>query len=90
MAFTGYPDGKLALSELLRVLRPQGRLVMVDVTYPNDAGNLFGRFLTNVWKACGDIVRDMPELFAEMGITNYTDRQIGGFGSVHLYVVTKH
>jgi ubiquinone/menaquinone biosynthesis C-methylase UbiE len=87
MAFTGYPDGQLALSEISRVLRPSGRIVMVDISFPQD-GNRLGTALTNAWKAGGDIIRHMPELFERFGF-EYTDREVGGYGSVHLYVATK-
>lgn len=87
MAFTAYPDGKLALSEMRRVLRPEGRIVMIDICYPQD-GNRLGTFLTNAWKAGGDIIRDMPALFEQSGF-EFLDREIGGYGSVHLYVATK-
>ena len=87
MAFTAYPDGNLALSEMLRVLEPGGRIVMVDINYPSD-GNWIGTTLTNAWKAGGDIIRDMPALFAEYGL-EWTEEEVGGFGSVHLYVIEK-
>jgi ubiquinone/menaquinone biosynthesis C-methylase UbiE len=89
-AFTGYPDGHRAMSELTRVLNPKGGLVViVDVGYPNDTGKNFGIMLTNIWKASGDIIRDMGALFATFHL-DYTDEEVGGFGSVHLYVATKH
>jgi ubiquinone/menaquinone biosynthesis C-methylase UbiE len=87
MAFTAYPDGNLALSEMSRVLKPGGRIVMVDISYPLD-GNLIGRTLTKAWKAGGDIIRDMPALFEKFGF-EFSDQEIGGCGSVHLYVIIK-
>lgn len=87
MAFTGYPNGYLALSEMVRVLKPDGRIVMVDINYPCDE-NHAGMVLTRAWKAGGDIIRDMPALFNEFSL-EWTDQEIGGFGSVHLYVAAK-
>jgi SAM-dependent methyltransferase len=62
MAFTGYPNGRRAMSELHRVLRPQGRIVMIDVGYPGD-GNKLGCALVGMWKRAGDVIRDLPALF---------------------------
>lgn len=87
MAFTAYPDGNLAFSEMSRVLKPRGRIVMVDICYPLD-GNLIGRTLTKAWKASGDIIRDMPLLFKQFNF-DFTDEEIGGYGSVHLFVAYK-
>jgi ubiquinone/menaquinone biosynthesis C-methylase UbiE len=87
MAFTAYPDGQQALAEITRVLKPGGQIVMVDINYPRDR-NKVGIILTKGWKAGGDIIRDVPEIFEEFGYV-YTNQEVGGFGSVHLYVATK-
>ncbi len=87
MSFTGYPNARLALSEMRRVLIRGGRLVMIDINYPS-RGNRLGTLLTRVWQYGGDIIRDMGPLFHHFGF-QFTDEEIGGFGSVHLYVATK-
>jgi len=87
MAFSGYPDGRKALRELLRVLKPAGRLVLIDINYPAD-GNRLGTWLTGLWKYAGDLIRDMGPLFREFGL-EHVDHEIGGWGSVHLYIATK-
>jgi ubiquinone/menaquinone biosynthesis C-methylase UbiE len=87
MSFSGYPDGERAMGEIHRVLKEGGKLVMVDVNYP--AGrNLLGMVLTRFWAATGDIIRDMSALFESSGFI-YSDEEVGGWGSVHLYVATK-
>lgn len=88
MAFTAYPDGKAAMAELNRVLRNGGRLVMVDINYPRD-GNRLGLLFASIWMKLGDILRDMDLIFKEAGF-EYTDEEVGGWGSVHLYVATKN
>jgi ubiquinone/menaquinone biosynthesis C-methylase UbiE len=87
MALTGYPDGQRALAEITMVLRPGGRFVMVDINYPRN-GNKIGTILTKGWKISGDIIRDVPKLLERFGY-EYMDQEVGGFGSVHLYVATK-
>lgn len=87
MSFSGYPDGERAMSELRRVLGPEGRIVMVDVGHPSD-GNRLGSLLVEMWKRSGDLIRDMPALFDRFGFDVWED-SIGGFGSVHLYVAIK-
>lgn len=84
MAFSGYPDSVTALTEMERVLKPGGKLVMIDVDYPKDR-NWIGMTLTKFWMASGDIIRDMSKLFEESG-WECQEEEIGGFGSVHLYV----
>ncbi len=87
MAFSGYPNGQRAMSELHRVLRPRGRIVMIDVGYP-PGGDRLGSTLAGIWKRSGDVIRDMPALFKRSGF-DVVDESIGAFGSVRLYVATK-
>ena len=87
MAFSGYPDGARAITELHRVLRPGGRLLIIDVANPAD-GNRIGNALVDLWKRLGDVLRDMPALLAESGL-DVREQEIGGCGSIHLYVATK-
>lgn len=87
MAFSGYPNARQALGEIRRVLRRDGRIVLIDVSYPTD-GNWIGTMVTHCARRAGDLIRDLPALFHESGFT-FTDEAIGGYGSVHLYVAEK-
>jgi len=87
MAFTAYPDGRKAMSEFHRVLKQGGKLVLIDIDYPADR-NWLGMRMTRFWAALGDILRDMDAMFRQFDF-EYTDREIGGFGSVHLRVAEK-
>ena len=87
MSFTGYPHAAKAMAELRRVLKPAEYLVMVDINYPRN-GNRLGSALVALWRHACDLIRDMDALFREFGFA-VTDEEIGGFGSVHLYVATK-
>lgn len=87
MAFTGYPDAARALAEIHRVLKPDGRLVIVDVAHPRN-GNRAGTALVRFWQWTGDVIRDLPDLLDHAGF-RATDEEIGGWGSVHRYVADK-
>lgn len=87
MAFSGYPDGRRALVEVARVLRPGGTLILVDVGYPRDY-NCIGMTLASLWRLSGDVIRDLGGLLNAFGL-QYTEDAIGGSGSVYLYVATK-
>jgi len=87
MSFSGYPDGSRAIAELSRVLRPGGRIVMLDVNFPRD-GNRVGTALVEMWKRSGDLIRDMHALFGEAGL-DASDEEVGGWGSVHLYLAAR-
>jgi ubiquinone/menaquinone biosynthesis C-methylase UbiE len=87
MALSGYPDGIRAMGEMLRVLRSGGKLVMIDVNYPKNSSWL-GNWMAKGWAVAGDIIRDMDQLFNSFNLV-YTDEEIGGYGSVHLYTAIK-
>jgi len=88
MAFSGYPDGAAAMAEFTRVLNADGRLVMVDVSYPPD-NNRIGTALVRAWQRSGDIIRDIPALLSSSGFETATDEVVGGRGSIHLYVAQR-
>lgn len=87
MAFTGYPDGDKAMSELSRVLKTHGKLILVDFDYPEDR-NIFGYYFVRLWEKFGDIIKDIKVLLGKYGFT-YKSSSVGGFGSVQLFIAIK-
>jgi ubiquinone/menaquinone biosynthesis C-methylase UbiE len=84
MAFTGYPNGDKAMSEFKRVLKEDGKLLLVDFDYPANR-NLLGYWIVKLWEKLGDIIKDINSLLSIFEF-NYQDIPIGGFGSVHLFI----
>ncbi len=88
MAFTGYPNGDKAMAEFKRVLKKDGKLLLVDFDYPENR-NLFGYWIVKLWEKLGDIIKDINSLLSKYEF-NYQDISIGGFGSVHLFIAKKY
>lgn len=87
MAFSGYPRADQAMSEICRVLRPGGRLVLVDMNLPQHE-NWIARLWLRLFLASGDILRDMGRILSSHGF-KFTDEVMGLSGSLHLYVAEK-
>ena len=66
-ALPGVPDGLRAVQEMARVVKADGRIVLVDVGLPAD-GNRFGTFWARLWKQMGGILHDHPSLFEQTGL----------------------
>lgn len=87
MAFTGYPNGEKAMSELKRVLKKDGKLLLVDFDYPKNRNRL-GYLLVKLWEKFGDIIKDINLLLTQHDF-DYKDIPVGGFGCVHLFIARK-
>ncbi|MEX1376459.1 MAG: methyltransferase domain-containing protein [Eubacteriales bacterium] len=87
MAFSGYPNGQKAMSELTRVMKPDGKLLLMDYDFPENR-NVFGYLMVKLIETSGDIIRNVAEIIENCGCT-YTKKSIGGFGSIFLFIIRK-
>jgi len=87
MALSGYPDGRKAMAEFHRVLKPGGKLLLVDFEYPSNR-NWFGYILVKLMERAGDVIKPIANVLGEFNF-DYSEQEIGGFGSVHFYIARK-
>lgn len=87
MAFSGYPHAGAAMAELMRVLRPGGRLVLLDFVSTDDLG-VVGKGYVKLAIVLGDVMRDMDQVFEDSGLSAES-KVIGAGGSLKLFWVDK-
>jgi len=87
-AFSVYSDRPNAMSEFFRVLKPGGRMVLMEINPPAQGapGTAFGLWLTRVLSM--PMIDNLPGLIASVGF-ELQDINIGFFGIQHLYLGTK-
>ena len=73
--------------EELKAMIDNPELVIVDVNYPMKR-SILGTLLIRGWMLLGDVIRDMDEVFRPFNL-DYTDNEVGGLGTIHLYVAEK-
>lgn len=82
-------DINKAIEEMIRVLKPGGRLIIVDAG-PAQNGNTMASLLAWCWSALGDFIRDEACLLAENDdIKTVTRQDYGPWDCVHITVGEK-
>lgn len=82
--FSAIPDAQRAINEMLRVLCPDGKLIILDAGEAEDA-NRFAHFLAVVWELMGDYMRDEKYYMLPAGL-QITRQEMGPGGCVHIVV----
>ena len=86
-AFSAFVDGEMAMDEMVRVVRPGGRIIIVDAGEARD-GNRFAWMLARLWEWLGDTIRDEASLLTARGLQTQRE-EFGPGGCVHLVVGLK-
>jgi hypothetical protein len=86
-AFSAFSDAGTALDEMIRVVKPGGRVIIVDAGEASD-GNIVAHLLARAWVLLGDYMRDEVPLMEARGLTVERE-EYGPWGSIHVVVGTR-
>lgn len=87
-AFSGFPDGTRAMKEIVRVLAPGGRLVLIDIGLPGN-GSRTGLFFAHLWERMDDFLYDQPALMQAAGLNVVTFQEFGAGDHIRAIVGEK-
>ena len=87
-AFTLYADPQKAMGEFYRVLRPGGRLILLEWDYPNPP-NRFGTWWVDKSRRNGMPYVAFDALFESAGFEKYDDVPLGMSGTLHMFLCRK-
>jgi ubiquinone/menaquinone biosynthesis C-methylase UbiE len=86
-AFSAFPDAGAALDEMVRVVKPGGRVIIVDAGEASDR-NVVAHLLAKAWASLGDYMRDEVPLMEARGLMVERE-EYGPWSSVHVVVGTR-
>lgn len=87
-SLSAIPEGEAVMREAMRILRPAGVIVTIDIAWPPD-GNMGGRLLARSCKIFGDTIHDIPALMNGAGLQVREQRHFGVFNSIYRVVGCK-
>ncbi|CAB9527565.1 Type 11 methyltransferase [Seminavis robusta] len=87
--FSAISNDKAAIDEMVKVLKPGGKLIIVDAGVAQNR-NVMSRFLAWLWEVMGDYMRDETQLLSlRDDIESVTREDYGPWGCVHVTVGEK-